>query len=263
MTRIQDAFNQKKKLFIGFITAGDPNLAVTKELVMAMVKGGAGIVEFGIPFSDPVAEGEVIQRADTRALEAGTTTDKIFELVAEVRKETQVPLVFLTYANPIYAYGAERFFTRCEETGVDGVIIPDIPYEEREEMRPYSEPHNIALVPLIAPTSKDRIQKIARIAQGYVYVVSSLGVTGVRKEITTDIPSIVAEIRKATDTPVAVGFGIATPEQAYTMAMASDGAIVGSAIEKIIEKYGAESPKYVYEYVRSMSEAVAKAAAEA
>lgn len=142
MNRIQKAFDEKKKVFIGFVTAGDPNLATTKELVRAMVKGGAGLIEFGIPFSDPVAEGEVIQKADMRALVAGTTTDKIFDLVAELREETQVPLVFLTYANPIYAYGAEKFFTRCEETGVDGVIIPDIPYEEREEMRPFSEPHN-------------------------------------------------------------------------------------------------------------------------
>ena len=250
MNRIQKAFDEKKKVFIGFVTAGDPDLATTKELVRAMIKGGAGLIEFGIPFSDPVAEGEVIQKADMRALAAGTTTDKIFDLVAELREETQVPLVFLTYANPIYAYGAEKFFTRCEETGVDGVIIPDIPYEEREEMRPFSEPHNVALVPLIAPTSKDRIQKIAAIAQGYVYVVSSLGVTGVRSNITTDIP-------------VAVGFGIATPEQAYKMAKASDGAIVGSAIEKIVAQYGEASPEHVYEYVKSMSEAVAKAAAEA
>ncbi len=262
MTRIQDAFAKNKKVFIGFVTAGDPNLAVTKELVMAMIDGGVGLVEFGIPFSDPVAEGEVIQRADLRALAAGTTTDKIFDLVAELRQQTQVPLVFLTYANPIYAYGAEKFFARCEQTGVDGVIIPDIPYEEREEMRPYSEPHNIALVPLIAPTSKDRIAKIAKTAQGYVYVVSSLGVTGVRKNITTDIDGIVAEVRKATDIPVAVGFGIATPEQAYKMAKASDGAIVGSAIEKIVERYGEASPKYVYEYVKSMADAVAKAAEE-
>ena len=174
--------------------------------------------------------------------------------------DTQVPLVFLTYANPIYAYGAEKFFTRCEESGVDGVIIPDIPYEEREEMRPYSEPHHVALVPLIAPTSKDRIQKIAKDAQGYVYVVSSLGVTGVRSNITTDIDGIVTEVRKATELPVAVGFGIATPEQAYKMAKASDGAIVGSAIEKIVEKYGDDSPKYVCEYVKSMADAVALAA---
>lgn len=260
MTRIQDAFAKNGKAFIGFVTAGDPDLATTKELVMAMVKAGVGIVEFGIPFSDPVAEGPVIQRADTRALEAGTTTDKIFDLVAEVRKETQVPLVFLTYANPIYTYGAEKFFTKCEETGVDGVIIPDIPYEEREEMRPFAEPHKVALVPLIAPTSRDRIQKIAKLAQGYVYIVSSLGVTGVRSNITTDIKSIVEEARKATDAPIAVGFGIATPEQAYKMAKDSDGAIVGSAIVKLVEQYGKESPKYVYEYCKEMVDAVNKAA---
>ena len=260
MNRIQKAFDEKKKVLIGLVTAGDQKLELTKELVMAMVEGGAGLIEFGIPFSDPVAEGEVIQRADLRALAAGTTTDNIFDLVSEVRKETQVPLVFLTYANPIYAYGAEKFFTRCEESGVDGVIIPDIPYQEREEMRPYSEPHHVALVPLIAPTSKDRIQKIAKDAQGYVYVVSSLGVTGVRSNITTDIDGIVTEVRKATELPVAVGFGIATPEQAYKMAKASDGAIVGSAIEKIVEKYGNDSPKDVCEYVKSMADAVAMAA---
>ena len=260
MNRIQKAFDEKKKVFNGLVTSGDPNQSLTKELVIEMVEGGAGLIEFGIPFSDPVAEGEVIQRADLRALAAGTTTDKIFDLVSEVRKETQVPLVFLTYANPIYAYGAEKFFTRCEASGVDGVIIPDIPYEEREEMRPYSEPHHVALVPLIAPTSKDRIQKIAKDAQGYVYVVSSLGVTGVRSNITTDIDGIVTEVRKATELPVAVGFGIATPEQAYKMAKASDGAIVGSAIEKIVEKYGNDSPKYVCEYVKSMADAVALAA---
>lgn len=259
MTRIQEAFDKNKKLFIGFITAGDPNMEVSRQLVMAMVKAGVGLVEFGVPFSDPVAEGPVIQRADMRALEAGCTTDKIFNLVAEVRKETQVPLVFLTYANPIYTYGAEKFFAKCEETGVDGVIIPDVPYEEREEFRPFSEPHHVAIVPLVAPTSRDRIQKIAAGAEGYVYVVSSLGVTGVRKNITTDIDAIVKEVRKATNIPVAVGFGISTPEQAYKMAKASDGAIVGSAIEKLVEQYGVDAPEHVYEYCRSMVEAVEKA----
>lgn len=260
MTRIEKAFAENKKCFIGFVTAGDPDLETTKELVRAMVKAGVGIVEFGIPFSDPVAEGPVIQAADMRALEAGTTTDKIFDLVAELREETQVPLVFLTYANPIYTYGAEKFFTKCEETGVDGVIIPDIPYEEREEMRPFAEPHHVALVPLIAPTSRDRIQKIAKVGQGYIYIVSSLGVTGVRATITTNIDGIVEEIRKVTDVPCAVGFGIATPEQAYTMAKASDGAIVGSAIVKLVAQYGKDSPKYVYEYCKKMVEATNKAA---
>lgn len=258
MNRIQQAFNEKKKLFIGFITAGDPNLAVTKKLVMAMVKGGVGLIELGIPFSDPVAESEVIQRADMRALAAGTTTDKIFDLVAELRKETQVPLAFLTYANPIYVYGAENFFARCEKAGVDGVIIPDIPYEEREEMLPYSEPHKIALIPFVAPTSKDRIKKIAGAAQGYVYVVPSLD----NYSSTDDITKMVADVHRSTDIPAVVGFSSAAPEQAYEIAKISDGIIVDSSIEHIVEEYGKASPQHVYEYVKSMSDAVAKAAGE-
>ncbi len=260
MNRIEAAFAKQKKVFIGFITAGDPSLAVTKELVLTMEKAGCGIVELGIPFSDPVAEGIVVQRADTRALAAGTTTDKIFDLVAELRKETQVPLVFLTYANPIYTYGADRFFAKCEETGVDGVIIPDIPYEEREEMLPYSRPHHVAVVPLVAPTSRDRIQKISAVAEGYVYLVSSLGVTGVRENITTDMEAIVKEVRKTAKVPCAVGFGISTPEQAKKMAAVSDGAIVGSAIVKIVEAHGEDSPRYVYDYVKEMADAVKEAA---
>ena len=259
MNRIEQAFAEKKKLFIGFITAGDPDLETTEKLVLSMVEAGVGLIEFGIPFSDPVAEGEVIQRADARALAAGATTDKILDLVGRLRRQTQVPIVFLTYANPIYAYGAEKFFARCQTEGVDGVIIPDIPYEEREEMRPYSEPNGVALVPLIAPTSKERIKKIAACAQGYVYVVSSFGVTGVRQKITTDIGAIVEEVRKATDVPVAIGFGIATPAQAEEMARVSDGAIVGSAIVKLVEKYGKDAPRYVYEYCRDMVQAVENA----
>lgn len=259
MSRIQKAFDEHKKLFIGFVTAGDPNLAVTKEIVLQMVAAGAGIVELGIPFSDPVAEGEVIQRADIRALAAGTTTDKIFALVKELRQETEIPLVFLTYANPIFTYGCEKFFAQCEESGVDGVIVPDIPFEEREELLPFSKPHGVEIISLIAPTSRDRIKMIAQKAEGYVYLVSSLGVTGVRRNITTDIPSIVKEIRKSTKVPVAVGFGIAEPAQAKAMAQVSDGAIVGSAIVKIVERYGEASPAFVYDYVKQMVAAVNEA----
>ena len=248
MGRIQKAFELHKKLFIGFVTAGDPNLEVTKEIVLEMVRAGAGIVELGIPFSDPVAEGVVIQRADVRALQAGTTTDKIFQLVKELRQEVEVPLVFLTYANPIFTYGCEKFFAQCEAAGVDGVIVPDIPFEEREELLPFSKPHGVEIISLVA-------QK----AEGYVYLVSSLGVTGVRKNITTDIPAIVAEIRKVTTVPVAVGFGIAEPAQAKAMAKVSDGAIVGSAIVKIVEQYGEDAPKYVYDYVKEMVAAVNEA----
>jgi len=259
MSRIQKAFDEHKKLFIGFVTAGDPNLEVTKEIVLEMVRAGAGIVELGIPFSDPVAEGEVIQRADVRALAAGTTTDKIFALVKELRQEVEVPLVFLTYANPIFTYGCEKFFAQCAEAGVDGVIVPDIPFEERDELLPFSKPHGVEIISLIAPTSRDRIKMIAQKAEGYVYLVSSLGVTGVRKNITTDIPAIVSEIRKVTKVPVAVGFGIAEPAQAKAMAKVSDGAIVGSAIVKIVEKYGKDASQHVYDYVKRMVEAVNEA----
>ncbi len=259
MKRIAKAFAEKKKLFIGFVTAGDPDLETTKQLVLAMERAGAGIVELGIPFSDPVAEGEVIQRADVRALKSGTITDKIFNIVRELRQETEVPLVFLTYANPIFTYGCERFFAKCQEVGVDGVIVPDVPFEERDELLPFSKLHGVELISLIAPTSRDRIKMIAQKSEGYVYLVSSMGVTGVRRNITTDISTIVEEIRKATKIPVAVGFGIATPEQARSMAKISDGAIVGSAIVKIVERYGKKAPQYVYDYVKEMVEAVQSA----
>lgn len=256
MNRLEQVFAEKKKIFISFITAGDQSLEMTKKLILTIAKAGASIVEIGIPFSDPIAEGKVIQRANIRALFAGTTTDKIFDMLKETRRDTDVPFVFLTYANPIYAYGCEKFFARCKDVGVDGVIIPDTPFEEREEFLPFSKKYQVALVPLIAPTSKDRIKMIASQAEGYVYLVSSLGVTGIRSNITTDMKTIVEEVRKATHVPAAVGFGIAEPKQAYDMAKVSDGAIVGSAIEKIIEEYGEDSPKYVYEYVKKMTEAV-------
>ncbi len=256
MNRIEKAFAAKKKLFIAFVTGGDPNLEMTKKLILAMADAGAGLIEIGIPFSDPVAEGEVIQKANIRALAAGTTTDKLFAALAETRRETDIPLVFLTYANPIYTYGCEKFFARCAEIGIDGVIIPDTPYEEKGEFLPYSQKYQVALIPLIAPTSHERIKMIASQAEGFVYLVSSLGVTGMRSNITTDMQTIVAEVRKATAVPSAVGFGIATPQQAHDMAALSDGAIVGSAIEKIIEQYGEAAEQPVHDYVRQMAEAV-------
>ena len=259
MSKIAQAFKNKKKCFIPFVTAGDPDLAVTKELILAMAAAGADIIEIGIPFSDPVAEGEVIQRANVRALGAGTTTDKIFAMLAEVRLVTQVPLVFLSYVNPIFMYGAEKFMQKCQQTGVDGVIVPDLPYEEKTELLDCCWAYGIDLISLIAPTSADRIQMIAKEAMGYIYVVSSLGVTGVRSNITTDIGAIVATIRDVTDIPVAVGFGIATPEQAEQMAGLSDGAIVGSAIVKIVEQYGKAVAGPVTEYVEKMIVAVRSA----
>jgi len=256
MSKLAAVLQKHKKIFAPFITAGDPDLETTKKLILAMEEAGATLVELGIPFSDPMAEGPVIQEADQRALAAGTTTDKIFDMIREVRKETDIPLVFLTYANPIFHYGTDRFYARCAETGVDGTIVPDVPYEERGELEAACQKYGVDRITMIAPTSEDRIRDIARDAKGYVYIVSSLGVTGVRSEITTDIGTIYKKIREVTDTPAAVGFGISTPEQAAQMARLSDGAIVGSAIVKIVAEYGKDCVEPVRDYVKKMADAV-------
>ena len=257
MSRIKEAF-QDKKAFIGFLTAGDPSLDKTEEFILEMERAGASLIEIGIPFSDPIAEGPVIQEANVRALSApgGCTTDKIFSMVERVRNKVSVPMVFLTYLNPVYKYGYEKFCQRCQEIGIDGLIIPDMPFEEKEELSPVAEKYNIDIISLIAPTSEDRIQSIAKQARGYIYIVSSMGVTGVRSEITTDIGAIVEQLRSVTDTPLAVGFGISTPEQAKKYGGLADGVIVGSAIVKIIAQYGDQAGSYVYEYVKSMVEAM-------
>ncbi|MBO7357571.1 MAG: tryptophan synthase subunit alpha [Lachnospiraceae bacterium] len=251
MNRIKEAF-ENKKAFIAFITCGDPDLNTTKEAVNEAVKNGASLIELGIPFSDPTAEGPVIQGANLRALKTGITTDKIFSFVKELRKEISVPLVFMTYANVVFSYGIERFVKTSAEVGIDGIILPDVPFEEKEEFAPVCRKYDISFISLIAPTSGDRIAKIAKAAEGFIYVVSSLGVTGRRSEIKTDLTSIISVIRENTHVPCAVGFGISTPEQAKKMYEISDGAIVGSAIIKYLEKYGTAAPKYIGEYVKSM-----------
>ncbi|MDF2987376.1 MAG: tryptophan synthase, alpha subunit [Eubacterium sp.] len=255
MSRIKNAF-EHGKAFIGFLTAGDPSLNKTEEFIISMVDAGADLIEIGIPFSDPIAEGEVIQRANVRALSAGTNLTGIFDMVKSVRKKTSVPLVFLTYLNPVFTYGYEHFFKDCNEAGVDGVIIPDIPYEERGELIPFSEKYEVDIISLIAPTSESRIAEIASHAKGFVYCVSSLGVTGVRSEIKTDISSIINAVRSVTDVPAAVGFGISTPQQAFEISGCSDGIIVGSAIVKIVEEHGEASAKPLFEYVRQMKQAM-------
>ncbi|SFU91789.1 tryptophan synthase subunit alpha [Butyrivibrio sp. M55] len=255
MSNIKKAF-ENGKAFIAFITCGDPDLETTKKVVLEACKNGADLIELGIPFSDPTAEGPVIQGANIRALAGGVTTDKVFDLVRELRKETDTPFVFMTYANVVFSYGSEKFISLCKETGVDGIILPDLPFEEKEEFSPVCDKYGVDLISLIAPTSENRISMIAKEAQGFIYIVSSLGVTGTRSEIKTDLASIVKVIRENTDVPCAIGFGISTPEQAAKMAAVSDGAIVGSAIIKILEKYGKEAPKYVGEYVKSMKEAL-------
>ena len=255
MSRIQNAFAEGKA-FIPFITAGDPSLAKTEEFILEMERAGADLIEIGIPFSDPIAEGVVIQEADIRSLAAGTTTDKAFDMVLDLRKKTEIPLVFMTYVNPVFHYGYEKFFSRCQEAGIDGIIIPDLPFEEKGELEDIAAAHGVDLISMIAPTSKQRIRDIAREAKGFLYVVSSMGVTGTREEIRTDLGEILKEIRKVTDLPAAVGFGINTPEQAAEIAAVADGVIVGSAIVKLAARYGGHAAPHMGMYVRKMKESI-------
>lgn len=254
MSKIKDAF-KNGKAFIGFLTAGDPNVDKTIEYIMAMQEAGCDLIEIGIPFSDPMAEGVVIQKSNIRALNNNTTTDDVFKIVEEVRKKTDIPLVFLTYINPVFFYGYEKFFKKCRDMGIDGIISPDLPYEEKGEIADIASKNNVDVISLIAPTSQERIEKIARDAEGFIYLVSSLGVTGMRSEIKTNLKSIVNDIKAVKDIPIAVGFGINTPEQASKISQYADGVIVGSAIVKIIEKYGEDAKQPIKEYVNSMKKA--------
>ncbi len=255
MSHIYKAF-ENGKAFIAFITCGDPDLETTAKAVKAAADNGADLIELGIPFSDPTAEGPVIQGANTRALNGGITTDKVFDFVKDIRKDVKIPMVFMTYANVVFSYGADKFISNCSNAGIDGIILPDLPFEEKEEFSPICDKYDVDLISLIAPTSENRIAMIAKEAKGFLYLVSSLGVTGARAEIKTDLKSIVAVVRENTSTPCAVGFGISTPEQAKSMADISDGAIVGSAIVKLLEQYGKKAPKYIGEYVKSMKDAL-------
>ena len=254
MSKIANAF-KNGTAFIGFLTAGDPTVEKTVEFILAMEEAGCDLVEIGIPFSDPMAEGVVIQEANVRALKHNTTTDDVFEIVRKVREKTDIPLVFLTYINPVFFYGYEKFFEKCNELGIDGIISPDLPYEEKGEILDIARRNDVDVISLIAHTSKQRIQMIANDASGFIYVVSSLGVTGMRSEIKTDLNSILQDIREVTDLPLAVGFGINTPEQAKNIGGIADGVIVGSAIVKIIEEYGEDATKHLKNYVSSMKKA--------
>ena len=253
--RIAEAF-ANGKAFIPFLTCGDPSLEVTEQLIYAMEEAGADLIELGIPFSDPTAEGPVIQAANVRALSGGVTTDKIFDMVKRLRQNTKIPMVFMTYANVVFSYGTERFIQKAASLGMDGLILPDVPFEEKEEFDSVCKKYGLDLISLIAPTSHERITQIAKEAEGFVYCVSSLGVTGMRSAITTDIGAMVQLVKAAKDIPCAVGFGISTPEQAAAMAAKSDGAIVGSAIVKLCGQYKEACVPYVKEYVKSMKDAV-------
>ena len=255
MSNIKKAF-ENGKAFIAFITCGDPDLETTAAAIRAAVENGADLIELGIPFSDPTAEGPVIQGANIRALNGGVTTDKIFAFVKKLRYDVKVPMVFMTYSNVVFSYGAEKFISTCKNIEIDGLILPDLPFEEKEEFLPLCHKYGVDLVSLIAPTSENRIAMIAKEAEGFLYIVSSLGVTGTRSEIKTDLTSIVKVVRENTGIPCAIGFGISTPEQAKKMADIADGAIVGSAIIKLLEKYGKEAPNHIGEYIKSMKDAM-------
>ena len=255
MSNIKKAF-ENGKAFIPFITCGDPDLETTEAVVRAAVQSGAALIELGIPFSDPTAEGPVIQGANIRALRGGVNTEAVFELVRRLRQDITIPLVFMTYANVVFSYGSEKFISKCKDIGIDGLILPDIPFEEKEEFLPLCHKYDVDLISFVAPTSENRIAMIAKEAEGFIYIVSSLGVTGTRSEITSDLASVVRLVRENTDTPCAIGFGISTPEQASSMAELADGVIVGSAIIKIIAEHGKNSAPYVGEFVRKMCEAL-------
>ena len=255
MNKVSDAF-KNGKAFIGFVTAGDPDLETSKEIMIKMAQAGCDLIEIGIPFSDPIAEGPVIQEANLRSLSGSTTTDKVFALAEEVSAEVNIPLVFMTYLNVLFKYGYDKFLDNAKKSGISGVIIPDLPFEEKNELQSVAQKYDIDVISLIAPTSEQRIQMIAKEAQGFIYEVSSLGVTGVRSEIKTDLESITKTVKSATDIPVAIGFGISTPEQAKKYSAVADGVIVGSAIVKIIAQHGKNAPEEVYKYVKSMKDAI-------
>jgi len=255
MNRIKDAF-ENKKAFIAYIMAGDPTLEASAEYILTAQEAGADMIEIGIPFSDPVAEGEVIQAASIRAIESGARLDGVFDMAASIKDKMRIPMVFMTYLNPVFVYGYDRFFAKCAEIGICGVIIPDLPFEEQDEAKILAAKHGIEVVTLVAPTSKNRIARIAENAEGFIYLVSSMGVTGVRSEITVDLSEIISEIRKHSNIPVAVGFGISTPEQAMHYSDIADGVIVGSAIVRIIGENGAEAQRALYEYISEMKQSM-------
>ena len=255
MNKIREAF-KNNKAFIAYLMAGDPDLKTSAEYILTVQEAGADLIEIGIPFSDPIAEGEVIEAASVRALNAGTRLDGVFDMVASIKDKMRVPYVFMTYFNPVFVYGCERFFARCSELGVSGAIIPDVPFEEQDEVKEAAKKYGVEIITLIAPTSRERIEKIAKNAEGFIYLVSSMGVTGVRREITTDISSMVADIRKVTKIPIAVGFGIGEPDQAAHYSAIADGVIVGSAIVRIIGQYGKDAAPKLYEYIKGMKGAV-------
>jgi len=242
--------------FIPYIVGGDPNLDATEELLYALDEAGADLIEIGIPFSDPIAEGPVIEAAYLRALEAGCTTDKLLDMVGRVHKHISAPLLFMSYYNPIFAYGASRFAKRCAANGIKGLIVPDLPFEERDELLAPCRAEGIELISLIAPTSNERIARIANCSSGFLYCVSSLGVTGMRQDLDDSAKRMIAQVRATSSIPCAVGFGITTPEQARTVAGFADGVIIGSALVNMNEECGSLGTQAIARYARSIKQAI-------
>lgn len=256
MSRLTKVF-QNNKAFIPFVVANYPDAASTVKNVVSLAQNGADIIELGIPFSDPIADGPVIQAADVQALKKGDlTTDKLFDMVKQIRQQTDIPLVFLTYLNIVYRYGYQEFTAKCSEVGVDGLVIPDLPLEERDELAPTAQKQGVDIIPLVTPVSGDRVPAIAKAATGFIYVVSSLGVTGERSEFDQHLKELLNRIHQATDTPAAIGFGIHTPEQAKAMAEIADGVIIGSACVKITQEQGDKAPKALGQYARTIKQAL-------
>ena len=255
MDRIGQAF-ENKKAFIAFITGGDPDIETTGKLILGMAEAGADLIEIGVPFSDPIAEGPVIQEASERALASGCTTDLLFDLVSGLRAVIQIPLIFMTYYNPVFVYGREKFLERCKSSGIDGVIIPDLPFEEKNEIEDFCLASGVTFISMISPSSDERIAMIAREARGFLYCVSSMGVTGVREEIKTDLAAMINRVKAVSSVPCAVGFGISTPEQARSISSLAGGVIVGSAIVKLVAEYGRDCLPHVKGYVAEMKKAI-------
>lgn len=255
MSKISEAF-KNKKAFVGFLTAGDPSLDKTEEFIVTMEKAGAAVIEIGIPFSDPIAETPVVQEANVRALsaEGGCTTDMIFDMLGRAKDKVSVPIVLMTYLNPVFKYGYEAFMAKCQETGVSGLIIPDMPYDERGEILPMAEKYGVEIISLVAPASKSRIQMIAKEATGYIYVLPSLNAADGRSDVVTDISGIVAEIRQVTDTPVVLEIGVNYPEAEYETI--ADGFVVENAIVNIIAKHGKDAEQLIYDYVKKTVESL-------
>ncbi len=245
MNRITAKFEELKKegktAFIGYVTAGDPSIEKTVGLVHALEDGGADIVEIGIPYSDPLADGAVIQAAGLRAFQNDIKVSEVFDAVVKIRKTTSIPLLFLVYFNTIYSMGKEAFVKRCEEVGIDGLIVPDLPLEEREELKIFTDQEDICLIPLVAPTSKDRVKAISEGSSGFIYCVSTMGITGMRNEFRDDIIEYINDVKSQTNLPVAVGFGIGNKEAVEFFSKYADGVIVGSAIVNKIYESNADA----------------------